>query len=247
MTYTEDDLRGLLAERTAYMPGKASDVTRIVRRGRRMLMLRWGVGVALTGAAAATALWLLPGPLETRAPAPAAQPSATARGDGPEAPAGNLEVGRDDPPARLGPLTRIGGMASDRSAVGNDLKVRPASFATTVAFTCEGRASWVVSSVDGAGQVSRCADGQARHTFRKSELPRDWTKKEQSIRVWVFPDTPLVTEATLAGCALPEKDKGMCDGRYAAGELVRYDVALQLAGDLGTQPGAWMVGVYDEE
>ncbi|MFB4288879.1 hypothetical protein ACBI99_14640 [Nonomuraea sp. ATR24] len=40
MTYTEDELRDLLAELTAYVPGRTVDVTRIVRRGRRMLLVR---------------------------------------------------------------------------------------------------------------------------------------------------------------------------------------------------------------
>ncbi|MEV4216702.1 hypothetical protein [Nonomuraea sp. NPDC049725] len=245
MTYTEDELRDLLAELTAYVPGRTADMTRIVRRGRRMLLVRWGVGAALTGAAAAAVLWLLPGPAAVPAPSPAAQPSVTGRSGGPDAPVRDLVIGRDHPPARLGDLVSIGGVGADRSAVGNDVKVKPTSSGTTVVFTCEDEASWTVSSVNGAGRVTRCAGGQARHTFRAGELPRDWTDRKQSVRVWVFPPTPLITEAALDGCALPEKDKGMCDGRYVAGELVRYDVALQLAGELGARPGAWMAGVYD--
>ncbi|GAA3228389.1 hypothetical protein GCM10020216_044740 [Nonomuraea helvata] len=46
-------------------------------------------------------------------------------------------------------------------------------------------------------------------------------------------------------CAVVDKRKGTCNGRYAAEELVRYDVALELAADLGVRPGEWAAGVYD--
>lgn len=60
-----------------------------------------------------------------------------------------------------------------------------------------------------------------------------------------FPPTELIGQASLDGCAVVDKRKGTCNGRYVAQELVRYDVALELAADLGARPGTWSAGVYD--
>ncbi|MGV9374211.1 hypothetical protein ACWDRB_00280 [Nonomuraea sp. NPDC003707] len=236
MNHTEDDLRELLAERTAYGPGGDVDVAEIVRRGRRGRLARWGAGAALAGAAATVVIWTLPGTATTPA-APVTSSSVDS--------AAPSRV--PDLPASIDGLTRIGAVLTSMSATGMDIKVKPASHATTVVVTCADPQSWVVTAVEGsrAGQVSRCQGGMARHAYDRGSLPSTWSAGRQSIRVWVFPPTELIGQASLDGCAVVDKRKGTCDGRYVAQELVRYDVALELAADLGARPGTWSAGVYD--
>ncbi|MEU7748467.1 hypothetical protein [Nonomuraea sp. NPDC049158] len=245
MNHTEDDLRELLAERTAYGPGGDMDVAEIVRRGRRGRYARWSVGAVLAGAAATAVVWVLPGAVTAPAPVPAAQFVASA---GPSSAASALPSRVSDPPATLDGLTRIWAVMNSMSATGHDLKVRPTSHATTVAVICANPQSWVVTAVRGsrAGQVSRCQGGMVRHTYNRRSLPSGWLNGSQSIRVWVFPPTELIGQASLDGCAVADKRKGTCDGRYAAQELIRYDVALELAADLGARPGTWSAAVYDK-
>jgi len=47
-----------------------------------------------------------------------------------------------------------------------------------------------------AGQVSRCQGGTARHTYNRRSLPSGWLNGRQSIRVWVFPPTELIGQAS---------------------------------------------------
>jgi hypothetical protein len=178
-------------------------------------------------------------------PAPAAQFVASAA---PSSAASTLPSRVPDPPASLDGLTRIAAVMNSGSATGNDLKIKPAGHATTVAVICANPQSWVVTAVKGsrAGQVSRCQGGMARRTYKRSSLPFGWVDGQQSIRVWVFPPTELIGQASLDGCAVVDKRKGTCNGRYAAQELIRYDVALELAADLGVRPGTWPAGVYDK-
>lgn len=236
MNHTEDDLRELLAERTAYGPGGDVDVAEIVRRGRRGRLARWGAGAALAGAAATVAIWTLPGTVTT--------PAAPVTSSSVESAAPSRVP---DPPASIDGLTRIGAVLNTMSATGMDIKVKPARNATTVVVICANPQSWVVTAVEGgrAGQVTRCQGGMARHTYDGGSLPSTWSAGRQSIRVWVFPPTELIGQASLDGCAVVDKRKGTCDGRYVAQELVRYDVALELAADLGARPGTWSAGVYD--
>jgi hypothetical protein len=245
MNHTEDDLRELLAERTTYGPGGDMDVAEIVRRGRRGRLARWSVGAVLAGAAATAVVWVLPGAVRGPAPAPAAQFVASAT---PSSAASTLPSRVPDPPATLDGLTRIWAVMNSMSATGKDLKVKPTSHATTVAVICANPRSWVVTAVKGsrAGQVSRCQGGMVRHTYNRRSLPSGWLDGRQSIRVWVFPPTELIGKESLDDCAVADKRKGTCDGRYAAQELIRYDVALELAADLGARPGIWSAGVYDK-
>ncbi|MFI6603898.1 hypothetical protein ACIBHX_47350 [Nonomuraea sp. NPDC050536] len=244
MNHTEDDLRELLAERTAYGPGGDMDVAEIVRRGRRGMLARWGAGAVLAGAAATVAVWALPGAVTAPAPAPADQPIAVAT---PSSTTSAALPRVPEPPASLDGLPRIGGVINSMSATGTDIKVKPTSHAATVVVTCANPQSWVVTAVDGgqAGQVTRCQGGVARHAYSRRSLPSGWSNGRYSIRVWVFPPTELIGQTSLDGCAVVDKQKGTCNGRYAAQELVRYDVALELAADLGVRPGAWAAGVYD--
>ncbi|MFI9846843.1 hypothetical protein ACIHFD_58160 [Nonomuraea sp. NPDC051941] len=236
MNHTEDDLRELFAERTAYGPGGDVDVAEIVRRGRRGRLARRGAGAALAGAAATVVIWTLPGTATTPA-APVTSSSVDS--------AASSRV--PDLPASIDGLTRIGAVLTSMSATGMDIKVKPTRNATTVVVTCADPQSWVVTAVEGsrAGQVSRCRGGMARHAYDGGSLPSTWSAGRQSIRVWVFPPTELIGQASLDGCAVVDKRKGTCDGRYVAQELVRYDVALELAADLGAKPGTWSAGVYD--
>ncbi|MEV4009080.1 hypothetical protein AB0J35_01195 [Nonomuraea angiospora] len=240
MNHTEDDLRELLAERTAYGPGGDMDVAEIVRRGRRGRLARWGAGAALAGAAATVVIWTLPGTVTTPAARPAAPPTSSN--------VASVAPSRvPDPPASIDGLNRLGAVLNQMSATGTDMKFKPTSYATIVVVTCENPESWVVTAVEGgrAGQVTRCHGGMARHTYDRASLPSTWLDGSQSIRVWVFPPTELIGQTSLDGCAVVDNRKGTCNGRYVAQELVRYDVALELAADLGVRPGAWAAGVYD--
>ena len=116
-----------------------------------------------------------------------------------------------------------------------------------MAVICANPQSWVVTAVKGshAGQVSRCQGGMARHTYDQRSLPSGWLDEHIHPRVGL-PSTELIGRASLDGCAVVDKRKGTCDGRYAAQELIRYDVALELAADLGARPGLWAAGVYDK-
>ncbi|MFI6535597.1 hypothetical protein ACIBHY_24345 [Nonomuraea sp. NPDC050547] len=229
MTFTEDDLRALLDERTAPAPERATDVTQIVRRGRRMLMIRWGMSAVLAGAAALVAFLLIPGQSPNPDPVPvaAATPSVT--------PSRTVER---EPSLTLGGKDRSDGLYSDKSAVGHDLKLTPKS--STLVVRCEEPGAWVVLSFKGGadrdGATAPCAGHGTRFEV---------AGKATSVRVWVFPANAPVVDRPLKDCVLADKEKGLCDGRYAAAELIRYDVALSLAADLGVQAGAWSAGVYD--
>ncbi|MFI9556073.1 hypothetical protein [Nonomuraea endophytica] len=228
MTFTEHDLRALLDERTAPAPERATDVTQIVRRGRRMLMIRWGMGAVLAGAAALVAFLLVPGqspnpdPIPVAASTPTATPSRTAE---------------RQPPLTLDGKDRSAALSSDKSAVGYDLKLTPKS--SDLVVRCEEPGAWVVLSFKDRAQKGFTAPCAGRGT--RFEL----AGKAKSVRVWVFPANAPVVERPLKDCVLVEKEKGLCDGRYAAAELIRYDVALSLAADLGVQPGSWSAAVYD--
>ncbi|MEU6780151.1 hypothetical protein ABZ912_13170 [Nonomuraea angiospora] len=177
MNHTEDDLRELLAERTAYGPGGGMDVAEIVRRGRRGRLVRWGAGAALAGAAATVVIWALPSPVTTPAPAPAAQPvapetpssvaSAAPSNAAPsnaapsnaapsnaapsDAAPSDAALSRvSDPPVSIDGLTRIGAVLNTMSATGTDMKVEPTHHATTVVVTCANPQSWVVTAVKGS-------------------------------------------------------------------------------------------------
>ncbi|MBB5075371.1 hypothetical protein [Nonomuraea endophytica] len=228
MTFTEDDLRALLDERTAPAPERATDVTQIVRRGRRMLMIRWGMGAALAGAAALVAFLVVPGQSPNADPIPvaAATPSATPSRTPERQPALTLD-GKD----------RSAALASDKSAVGYDLKLTPKS--SDLVVRCEEPGAWVALSFKGGAQKGATARCAGRGT--RFEL----SGKAKSVRVWVFPANAPVVDRPLKDCVLVEKEKGLCDGKYAAAELIRYDVALSLAADLGAQPGSWSAAVYD--
>lgn len=251
MNHTEDDLRELLAERTAYGAGGDLDVAEIVRRGRRGRLARWGAGAALAGAAATAVIWGLPGTVTTPGSAPAAQPVAPAAPSSVASASSSMDSAAPrraaELPASVDGLTSIGAVFNSMSATGTDIKVKPASHAATVVITCANPQSWVVTAVEGgrAGQVTRCQGGVTRHVYDRRSLPSTWPDERQSIRVWVFPPTELVGQTSLDGCAMADKRKGTCNGRYAAQELVRYDVALELAADLGARPGEWAAGVYD--
>ncbi|MFI6906890.1 hypothetical protein ACIBKY_36920 [Nonomuraea sp. NPDC050394] len=228
MTFTEDDLRALLDERTAPAPERPTDVTQIVRRGRRILMIRWGMGAVLAGAAALVAFLVVPGqspnpdPVPVAAATPSGTPSRTAE---------------REPSLTLDGKDRSAALSSDKSAVGYDLKLTPKSSAVVV--RCEEPGAWVVLSFKGGareGTTMRCAGHGIRFEL---------AGKAKSVRVWVFPAHAPVVDRPLKDCVLADKEKGLCDGRYAAAELIRHDVALSLAADLGVQPGSWSVGVYD--
>ncbi|MEV4895938.1 hypothetical protein AB0K48_41895 [Nonomuraea sp. NPDC055795] len=227
MTFTEDDLRALLDERTAPAPERPTDMTQIVRRGRRMLMIRWGMSAVLAGAAALVAFLLIPGQSPNPVPVAAATPSGT--------PSRTVER---EPSLTLGGKDRSAALYSDKSAVGHDLKLTPKS--STVEVRCEEPGAWVVLSFKGGtagdGATAPCAGNGTRFEL---------AGKATSVRVWVFPAHAPVVDRPLKDCVLADKEKGLCDGRYAAAELIRYDVALSLAADLGVQPGAWSAGVYD--
>lgn len=235
MSYTEDDLRELLAERTAYGPGGETSMARIVRHGRRMLLVRWGVGAVTCAAALAAIVLLLPG--QRPAPAPAvAQPTATVTTGLPRGAYGLIEP----PPADLQGLVRGDSIAGGGSAVGKDLPLTGNSAA--VAVRCEDPNAWVVVSVGGgaAGEVVRCAGGLVVHTLSKAA----GSGRQKTVRVWVFPADAEVDETPLKDCVVPDKPRGTCNGRYSAKELLRFDVALSLAADLGAQPGGWAAAVY---
>ncbi|WP_327087974.1 hypothetical protein OIE66_37520 [Nonomuraea sp. NBC_01738] len=230
MSFTEDDLRDLLAERTAVAPRRDTDVAQIVRRGRRVLLARWTVGVALTGAAAAAMLTFMPGePPATMAakPRPTLSTTSSMRALTP------MDL---QPPATLDGLKRTGGMSATGMGWGQDLPATPAT--RLVSVYCQDTGAWVVISLRGTkeGKAARCgADGV------RFEVKRQVKK----IRVWVFPAGAPVDDRPIAECVVHDKKLGTCDGRYAATELVRYDVAFAMAGDTGSQlAGNWAVGVY---
>ncbi|MFI6293622.1 hypothetical protein ACIBEJ_18670 [Nonomuraea sp. NPDC050790] len=233
MTFTEDDLRALLDERTACAPEGATSVTQIVRRGRRMLMIRWGMGAVLAGAAALVVFllvpWRGPDPVQVAAATPSAAPASAAPRDS------RGMLAHEPPPALDGGARRTAGVSSTKSAVGHDLKLGPKS--TRVVVRCEEAGAWVVVSFKGGkGRTGRCDGGEAEFEVNG---------KGKSVRVWVFPGRAPVVDKPLGSCAVAQEEKGLCDGRYAAAELIRYDVALSLAADLGVQPGAWSAAVYD--
>ncbi|NRQ31539.1 hypothetical protein HII36_06740 [Nonomuraea sp. NN258] len=253
MTYTEEDLRELLTERTALGPGRSVSIAMIRRRGRRVKAARWAAGVALAGAAAAVVVWALPATVPTNAPAPAAQPSAagsTTTSATTSASASRKPVDPRGPlPKTFGDLVNIGGAGSDRSAVSVPVTVEPTSHLTTVSVSCTDPGGWVVTQVknSSAAKVTDCAGGRVEHRYAKSALPPDWTSKPQIIRVWVFPATSLVERVSLADCEVPDKVKGTCNGRFAVEELTRFEVTIGLGAELGgVQPGAWSAAVFDK-
>lgn len=226
MTYTEEDLRVLLNERTEYGPaGRGPDVAGIVRRGRRRKAIRWTASAALAGAAAIAVYLVVPGGVPE---ANVARPVVT------ESTFASLDV-----PITLDGLPQVSRMTVSAMGIGEDLVFRPKSTSTRVMVQCRDRTAWVVADVgDRGGEVTRCADGKVTITFKAADLPATWTRKEQKLHIWVFPsESPI--------CAVPDAEKGMCDGRYVAQELLRYEVALDLAATVSTRPGPWSVGVYD--
>ncbi|MFI6321187.1 hypothetical protein ACIBG8_26855 [Nonomuraea sp. NPDC050556] len=233
MTYTEDDLRVLLTERTEAGPsGRGPDMAGIVRRGRRIKATRWTATAALAGAAAVAVYLGIP----SESPAAnVARPTVTASGFP------SLEV-----PRTLDGLPQVTRMTVSAMGVGEDLVFRPRSTLTRLMILCRDLTAWVVADVgDRGGEVTRCADGKATITLKAADLPATWTRKEQKLHIWVFPSESPIEEGSLDGCAVPDEEKGMCDGRYAAQELLRYEVALDLAATLSARPGPWSVGVYD--
>lgn len=223
MTYTDDDLRSLLRERSERGPTRGPDVTEIRRQGAWLKAYRWVMGTMGLVVAGTAVLLLWP----DAAPAPRTSQVAAA-------PASSMDPVLGDLPY-LDERGAIDAISMGGSAVGEDLTATGERVRVRV--VCKEPRAWVVASGRGEGSVGRCGDGV-------------WTTviggSPGKVRVWVFPPDAAITEADPRACTIYDADAGTCDGRYRAADLLRYDVALELAADLGAKPGSWRAGVYGD-
>lgn len=247
MRHTESDLRALLDERGHHPAGGEPSVSldAIVRQGRR---LRRGRRALTAGGALAAAFTLAITLPIVRQEAPPVSMTADQPADtadvvrAPELPA-TFQVKLGAKEFEL-PLIH----AEHFSTVGGPRTVTftPVSYFTGFKVLCADPQAWVVTtgetkSGEPSGTSGRCAKGGG---IQHDELsaPADWLERPQSLKVWVFPaDAPIrkVMKSTI-GC----EPKGCEEDAYAEA-LFRPEVRDRLAAEVGEQPGAWVVGVYD--
>ncbi|QYC42507.1 hypothetical protein Nocox_24520 [Nonomuraea coxensis DSM 45129] len=249
--HTESDLRALLGARAHDSAGRepAASLGAIVRRGHRLRRGR-RVRRALTAggalAAAVTLAFTLP------ISRPEAPPVSTAA----SGPADTARMGRAPEPPATFPVV----LSTERfelplihaerfSTVGvpRTVTFTPASHYTGYKVVCADPRAWVVTvaatkSGEPSGTTGRCGkEGGGGHHDGLS-APSGWLKRPQSVEVWVFPaDAPIrkVMEP-IVGC-----DRTGCDEKGQAWALANPEVRDRLAAEVGEQPGAWAVGVYD--
>ncbi|MFD0480270.1 hypothetical protein ACFQ0B_78220 [Nonomuraea thailandensis] len=209
MSYTEEHLRAVLAERVA---SGSPDVQQIVRRGRRIKRRRRaGFTLAGLGAAATVFLgvqggWVGTAPVAERRPATASA-----------APSLPPEDMRAVPPAPL-----IASQSSATLPSGKTVKFRPLSFFTSYTVVCTDPEAWVIIRREGGGGgVGRCGQKGASSHSSKESVASGWLERTQQIEVWVLPaDAPIhdlrrgAGSGLYAGCTVARKDVSWCDGKY---------------------------------
>ncbi|MED7923877.1 hypothetical protein SMD20_06525 [Nonomuraea sp. LP-02] len=247
MSHTESDLRALLDERGHHPAGgePAASLDAIVRRGRRIRRGRRALAAGGALAAAVTLAFALPVIRQEAPPVSmtARQPADTARMDRAPEPPASYQVVLFTERFEL-PLIH----AERFSTVGvpRTVTFSPASVYTGYKVVCADPRAWVVTFIDTkggepGGTSGRCGKGGGGHHDGLS-APSGWLKRPQSLETWVFPaDAPIrkVMES-IAGC-----DRTGCDETDQARALRDPEVRDRLAAEVGEQPGAWAVGVYD--
>ncbi|GAA4231563.1 hypothetical protein FHR32_003513 [Streptosporangium album] len=267
MTHTEHDLRELLAERSEGGSGGAAHLEEILRRGRAVRRRRRAVRTALAVGAVAVAvtvpLSLLGSGGGRFTTTVAAEPTAPTVSRAPDLP----RPGKDLPASvKVAPgqkMSLIEAYRSETTGAPYRLTFQPTSHYTGIRVACADPKSWVVIiSGEGARRSSSVVDScpsdvrpsrrddsdrlAAQHNERST--PADWTRKEQTVTVWVLPsDAPVISMSDMSrkGCEVPGSKSSKCDGKYSMRALTDPKVVDRLTAELGTRPGRWAVGVYD--
>ncbi|MEV0422830.1 hypothetical protein [Streptosporangium canum] len=262
MTHTEHDLRELLAARSEGGSGGAARLEEILRRGRAVRRRRRAVSAALAVGAVAIGVtvpsFLLGGGGERLATVVAAEPTVFRAPDLPK-PGKDLPASAEDV---LGEKTSlIEAYRSETTGAPYRLTFRPTSRYTGIRVACADPKSWVVViHGEGAGRSSSVTDiclsdvrssrrdDRLSTMFDETSTPADWTRKEQTVTVWVLPsDAPVInaSDAARKGCEAGGRKIRKCHGKYTMSALLDPEVMARLTTELGTRPGRWAVGVYD--
>lgn len=110
------------------------------------------------------------------------------------------------------------------------------------------RSSSVTDSCPSDVRPSRRDDAGLSSRHDETSTPADWTRKEQTVTVWVLPsDAPVISasDAARKGCREGGREIRKCHGKYTMSALLDPKVMARLTAELGTRPGRWAVGVYD--
>ncbi|MFF5211220.1 hypothetical protein [Streptosporangium sp. NPDC000396] len=261
MIHTEHDLRELLAERSTDGSGGAAQLESIIAKGRRIRRRRMGAlmaaAVAAVAAVVPVVMALSPG---GKSPSVAVAAEPTALLPTTPLPAATPESGKDLPASLKGMgkrLKLIQAYRSETMGLGYTVKFKPTSRFTGYRVTCDDPKAWVLMTYRRARyaetkSITTCGrlPGLTSQSSEES-TPANWTQKEQSIVIRVLPsDAPIIdiSESQRKGCEVfGKKKKHMCDGKYIVTALLDPKVADRLAAKIGTKPGRWAVGVYDQD
>ncbi|GAA4555224.1 hypothetical protein [Planotetraspora kaengkrachanensis] len=234
---TENDLRTVLAERSAEGPGWHFLVAEIVKEGRAMrLRRRIAAGAAVVGVVAAvTGVFGVTLPLLDRDTT--AKPATSAR----------VSTGVEMPETVKANGDKLSLIYSQTyQFVGQRVRVafRPTSNRTGTVIRCADPKDWVLELGDGSA-FSRCGDrfaakGHGLDTQHSETYP-GWVGQVQIVDIWVFPaDAPV---AEYGKCKVPDPKRGTCDGKFTV--MTITENPERLAAAVGRQPGLWSVGIYD--
>ncbi|MET8382823.1 hypothetical protein ABZV14_07445 [Streptosporangium canum] len=263
MTHTEHDLRELLAARSEGGSGGAARLEEILRRGRavrrRRRAVRTALAVGVVAIAVTVPLSLLGSGNGQFTTAVAAEPTASTGSRAPDTP----RPGKDLPAsAKAGQkMSLIEAHRSETIGAPYRLTFQPTSRFTGIRVVCADPKSWVVIiSGEGARRSSSVGDSclsdvrpsrpddRLSSMYDETSTPADWTRKEQTVTVWVLPsDAPVInaSDAARRGCEEGGRKIRKCHGKYTMSALLDPKVMARLTAELGTRPGRWAVGVYD--
>ncbi|MDF5751894.1 hypothetical protein [Spongiactinospora sp. TRM90649] len=259
MRHTEGNLRALLDERASGDRGGAPDIEAIVRRGHRLRRGRYLASAVLAGVAVASVAGVT-GLMANGTAAPVAVgPMSSAKITTP-APDLRLPPTMDvvvkttirDAKIRWVPLIEQRRSTTAGKAA---MTFRPSSVDTGFTLLCSDPRAWVLTRYERTGEapsggISRCGDHMS-WDFNERRVSRDWLKKPQSLKLWVFPadapinPTDLVDGEVLKVCALGKAGEAQRCDPTISGDFRDVGLADRLAAQFGERPLSWAVGIYD--
>ncbi|WP_031164908.1 hypothetical protein [Streptosporangium roseum] len=264
MTHTEHDLKELLTERSEGGSGGAARLEEILRRGRAVRRRRRAAGTALAACAVAIGVVsssLLGGGDARHTVAVDVAPTVSRAPERPE-PGTYLPASLKDMWGRK--MSLIQAHRAETTGAPYTLTFTPTSRFTGFRVTCADPKSWVVVTIktkhEPSGTVGDSCPSDVP-PLKGDELnrmgpqhdeksaPADWTRKEQTVTVWVLPsDAPVISMSDMVrkGCEPAGRKIRKCDGKYPLTALLDPKIVKRLTAEMGTRPGRWAVGVYDQ-